>query len=484
MSTLPSGGSSWQHRFTILRTLVVAVFLWAGGFSARASLTPPDDGGDTNVVLSAWLFNDTNLWNVFDYPPVSYTNLALSPLGNHDAVLLDSTNAAWLQYNVVETGGVTNLTTVAGTVYFWVAPNLWASTNSGGTGPGTWGRLLEIGNYTTNNSSSWWSLYTDPEGTHLYFAGQTNGSAAAIYLTAPIAWTTNRWHCVTLTYTPTNSALYLDGDLATNGTGVTYRPGPDVLADGFFLGSDATGWAQAHAMFDDLYTYAYPLDAATISGYYSGSSFVFYGNPMNMGNMMVGAPSTPQSMPVFNAITGAGFLQYEGPASGCVTSSNIWITNVVCTMGTTNAAVTFTIMGGTNSLYYDVFGTSALGTTWVWLGQGHPCGIYTINNLPAAAAFLILGTPLDSDGDGLTDAYEKLVSQTDPYHADSVGDGMQDGWRVLFGLDSNTDSSANHDLRNNYEYNAVGWLDSLDGAKGESWGLDFEGNVTSAQSVQ
>jgi len=46
----------------------------------------------------------------------------------------------------------------------------------------------------------------------------------------------------------------------------------------------------------------------------------------------------------------------------------------------------------------------------------------------------MLGTPQDSDCDGLTDAYERLVSKTNPYVADTSGDGMSDSDKILAGL--------------------------------------------------
>ena len=49
--------------------------------------------------------------------------------------------------------------------------------------------------------------------------------------------------------------------------------------------------------------------------------------------------------------------------------------------------------------------------------------------------FLVLGTGLDSDGDGLTDAYELLVSKTDPHNWDTDGDGISDADEVLFHTD-------------------------------------------------
>ena len=78
----------------------------------------------------------------------------------------------------------------------------------------------------------------------------------------------NYWHLIALTYSATNTALFLDGVLATNGPGITSWPGTNVLAGGFFIGSDSNGVIQAQGAFDDLYTYNVPLDTNT----------VYYGN--------------------------------------------------------------------------------------------------------------------------------------------------------------------------------------------------------------
>jgi hypothetical protein len=51
----------------------------------------------------------------------------------------------------------------------------------------------------------------------------------------------------------------------------------------------------------------------------------------------------------------------------------------------------------------------------------------------AEQSFYILGTMLDSDGDGLTDAYEKLSSKTAPNTPDTDGDGLSDGWEIANG---------------------------------------------------
>jgi hypothetical protein len=437
--------------------------------------------------LDSWSFSDTNAWTSDkNYAPISFTNLSTCWLGEYSTLVLDSTNAAWLRYNVIENDGATNLTVDTGSVMFWFAP-YWSGTNEGGAGPGQWGRLLEAGAYTSDASYGWWSLYVDPDGANIYFSAQTNGQTTT-YLSAPIDWTTNRWHLIALTYSPTNTALYLDAALVTNGPGMAVWPGPDVLTNGFSIGSDGsdTGLAQAHGMYDQLTTYNYPLDSNTVQSTYWYNSIWYYANPMNFANFS-SAPSTPQISPTFNAVTGQGYLIPVTTNTGCVNSNVVWISNVSARAATNGTmALTFTISGGSNGVPYDVFANSVLdfssntNLAWAWMGQGYQCVTYTLTNLPNTACFLILGTPLDSDGDGLTDAYEKLVSKTDPHNPDSGGDGMWDGWKVLWGLNPSINNVAQPGTRANYSYNATDWLNSITGWRSGSFSPDNEGNIQSA----
>jgi hypothetical protein len=447
--------------------------------------TPPGPGP---TWLDWWDFSNTNTWATeYGFAPISFTNLSFSNLGDGIAVVVDSTNAAWLRYNVTESDGTNHLRVDQGSVMFWFAPH-WTGTNAGGTGPGQSGRLIEAGLYTTNASYGWWSLYTDPQGANLYFSAQTNNGSQATYLSAPVTWSiTNRWHMIALTYSSTNSALYLDGALLTNGTGVTYRPGPNVLTNGFYIGSDSNGVAQARGMFDDLSTYNYPLDSGTIANTFTDFSPVYNLNPMNRANIS-SAPSSPETAPTFVAITGAGYLQAVSTnTTSCVTSSNIWITNAVATVAGSNSMnLTFAIAGGTNNALYDVFATTALQSpitngVWYWMGQGYHCVTYTITNLPNTACFLILGQPTDRDSDGLTDAYEMLVSHTDPNKADTSGDGMLDGWKIIWGLNPLINNPAQISERSNFNYTLAGWLNALSGVRTETITPDAEGNLNISQ---
>jgi hypothetical protein len=112
---------------------------------------------------------------------------------------------------------------------------------------------------------------------------------------------------------------------------------------------------------------------------------------------------------------------------------------------------------------YDVFSTTALtgssitNAQWTWLGQGYTCNVYKLTNQPNAYSFFVLGTPQDTDHDGLTDAYELLVSKTNPNSVDSDGDGIPEAWAVLNGLDPQASGLASGDpdldaLLNKQEY--------------------------------
>lgn len=53
----------------------------------------------------------------------------------------------------------------------------------------------------------------------------------------------------------------------------------------------------------------------------------------------------------------------------------------------------------------------------------------------ARTAFFRLAAQADTDGDGLSDAYEAWTLGTDPANPDTDGDGLSDGWEVAQGLD-------------------------------------------------
>lgn len=287
-----NGLSRWL-RLVITRAATIVGFLfWAA--SGLAQSPPAGDGGPTNVPLASWSFQDTSNWTSDQgFAPISFTNLAFSHLGYNEnstwTLAVDTNVPAWLQYYVYEpNNAATNLTVDTGSVTFWFAPD-WGSadTNALGSGPGDWGRLFEVGSYAPDSSYGWWSIFVDEGGTNLYFAAQTNdlSSNVTIYASVPISWTTNFFHFIVLTYCATNTALYLDDVLVTNGPPMTVFPGLNALTNGFWIGSSSNGLNQSRGMFDLVATYNYPLDSNDIDAMFNWYYPNYEINPYNIAYM-------------------------------------------------------------------------------------------------------------------------------------------------------------------------------------------------------
>ncbi|HEY4415437.1 MAG TPA: LamG-like jellyroll fold domain-containing protein, partial [Verrucomicrobiae bacterium] len=263
-----------------------------------AGTNPNDASSVPALALGRWRFDNTNTW-VGDAGqlPLATSNLVGLASWNTNAVLMDTNSSSLLKYRDVETNGHANINLHSGTVRFWFKSD-WNSVNQGGSGPATPGRLLEVGNYLPTFTNGWWSLYLNPAGTQLFFATSTNG-AGMTNLAANIDWTSNQWHQVALTYTSTNTSLYLDGSLATNGTGALYYPNATERTNGFRLGSDAAGSEQAKGQFDELETFNYPLNASDISSNYqalvdkNGNGLADYWELQNFGHLGVDPNSDP-----------------------------------------------------------------------------------------------------------------------------------------------------------------------------------------------
>jgi len=403
---------------------------------------PITNSPSSSAALDTWSFGNTNTWQTdLGYYPISFTNLQVSGLSPGISLLIDSTDSAWLQYETYQTGGATNLNvTSAGSLVFWFAPN-WASandTNETGYGPGVAGRLLEIG---TNATHGWWSLYFDTGGTNLYFSAESNNAVLFTYLSAPVTFDSNVWHLVALTWSSANTALFVDGACLTNGPGISVLPNSTVIDSGFTIGSDAgTGMLQMHGALNELATYGYQISSEYISTTWMLNGIFYFRNPDNLANFD-NPPYDPGLSDIYDVVSGPGYLQVIGTnTTTCFASSNVWITNAVASPGTNGAInLSFMVTGGNADLPYDVFATTALveprvDTVWSWMGQAYPCETNVIYGLTNRAVYLLLGTPQDSDGDGLTDAFEFLITHTDPDNPSSSGDGIADGFKILAGL--------------------------------------------------
>ena len=91
----------------------------------------------------------------------------------------------------------------------------------------------------------------------------------------------------------------------------------------------------------------------------------------------------------------------------------------------------------------DVFARADLSAgSWTNVGRVAASGsgftaeipLWRLPGDPSRATFFTVAACIDTDGDGLTDACERLVWKTDPENPDTDGDGLPDGWEARYGL--------------------------------------------------
>ena len=198
------------------------------------------------------------------WPPLQYYNVQNPTTPWTNGLLVDSTNAAKLAYNYMEADGSANLNGAQGAVRFWFNPD-W----NGGTGTGAPGYLFELGDVYSPGGG--WALETDSSGSGLSFVSGSNGMLTT-YLAAGIGgWVSNTWHQVVLSYSATNTQLFLDGSVGVGGPGLALQPqlAYAVSAEWFCGGAViATVSGQAGPVFDELATFNCPLTQSDVTANY------------------------------------------------------------------------------------------------------------------------------------------------------------------------------------------------------------------------
>lgn len=405
--------------------LVKYLSLWAVtlllSFAAQLlrAQAPPDNNWIFPIPLDSFSFRDVTNWTSdTGIAPLSFTNIVGVRKGDLDtdyALLVDSTNLAWLTFTLTNQTATNLVLVPGGSLTFWVDPADWASASTNGAGPGTWGELLSVGQWTTNASTGYWGLSIASNGNDLYFAAQTNGGdgVTATYLTAPISWNTNEWHFIGLTWTQTNSALYVDGDLVTNGLGVTVLPGPSVT--NMYLGSDSFGFSQSRCFLDDIYIFAGNLGSNDFENIYYTQYSEYIINPYNSALYFADAADT----------------------NGLDTDLGLSVITI------SNSVATLLAMNSSPDVLYEIQSkTNLLQPTWNSEGfvYGSELTNWTAANVPEngrPSLFMRLRSWQDSTGTGIPDwwwlQYFDRITNVNAY-ASAAGDGYSNLQKFQMGL--------------------------------------------------
>jgi len=214
--------------------------------------------------LNLWRF-DHDDWRLNpDKAPLRIRNVVRVEGWSGHAVQLSGPNPALLVLPATTPTGRVNLLP-SGTIRFWFRPHWDSATGSEHDleQPRT---LLEVGAWEQQIGMGTHTLGITPDGGSLFFA-LTGGDAPI--LETPISWAAGEWHQVALGYSPEGTVLYLDGVLSAIGLGVDFAPLEAVHANwGVALGSDVQGGFLAQGEFDELTTFAAPLDPESAAANY------------------------------------------------------------------------------------------------------------------------------------------------------------------------------------------------------------------------
>lgn len=340
--------------------------------------------------------------------------------------------------------GKANLGHRQGCVRFWFAPS-WSS----GTGPGQVARLAEWIVTDGTEVGTLWALSVNEAGTVISL-----GSQGAEVLRAEINWSAGGWHQVALSYSEHGTEIVVDGALVATGAGLL---AVEPKISGLVIGSDWQGMSVAGGTFDEVLCFAEPMSAEDVAFNYRALSRTAAMGPVTKEEQA--ATFFRQKMATFE-----GIVAYRWSTNNpCPTNGPLHLTNMVCVLESNDMVTVEIDVAGpdwTNGLPYDVFSTTNLaGATttngaWWWVTNTFSCSTVVLSNQSWLPTLYILGTPQDDDGDGLTSAFENLVTRTDPMDADTDNDSIPDGWEWRHGLNPHDAADAADDPDGDWLTNA------------------------------
>ena len=148
---------------------------------------------------------------------------------------------------------------------------------------------------------------------------------------------------------------------------------------------------------------------------------------------------------------GGGYSEFQGQV---FTTNDLWLEIAGVNSSNQTASLVIHPPWNETNAVYDLFmttnltveGTGLNRTNWAWVVRtGTWQTNLTVGGLTNETTFFRLGLTNDTDGDWLTDAFEKLVGHTDPNNGDQNTNGLPDGWEWKYFGNLNQTASGDYD---------------------------------------
>ena len=274
----------------------------------------------------------------------------------------------------------------------------------------------------TGRALPWMTLRVTPDA-----IGLTAGNN--IILGAAKDWQPGTWHLIAISYSSQATVLYLDGKPAASGAGVA---APRLVAGGKFglsMGSAFDGTQQAQGDYDEM-TVLPEMDIP-LASYYQWLAPIAALGPVTPAEIAAEAQAEEEAeLQAQSQALASRLMSPMSPMGGPLAPSSNDLTNgplriASIAWAATNGTgfsnmVTMQLACSNYTQQFDVFRTRALANNpltncyWAWVARDFPGNTITLTNEPFPTAFYLAAYTNDSDGDGLSDAYEVLVSRSNP----------------------------------------------------------------------
>ena len=146
---------------------------------------------------------------------------------------------------------------------------------------------------------------------------------------AEIQFEAGRWYLLTLSYSPQGTALYVNAQLAAEGSGL---PVVDPALAGLVVGSDLSGGNLAGGLCDEVTTFGQPATPEDQAAYFNAVSGQAALGPISAAE----EEAALKAAEAWQAEQEAGMMRfaYSEPADPCVTNGPVYLTNIVAVLDT------------------------------------------------------------------------------------------------------------------------------------------------------